>query len=156
MKSGGWLIVGLVVLLAMGGGGYVMLKDTRGFRNNNPGNLRYSAAFQWQGQVGQDPDGYLIFDTMENGVRAMVKNLRTYLGRGVNTIARIIPTWAPASENPTAAYVSFVESKTGIPRDTVIGDGQLPAVVSAIIEFENGGGLSAKVLSEGVRLAYLG
>lgn len=155
----GWGLVALIalVVLAGGGGTYVMLKDTRGFRNNNPGNLRYNSAFQWQGQIGQDPEGYLIFDTMENGVRAMTKVLRTYFRTGFDTINSIVDRYSPASAgNPVAAYKGFLAAKLGVSASDVLSEGHIPALVPAIVEFENGGGLSAKVLAEGIRLAYIG
>lgn len=134
-----------------------MLKDTVGFRNKNPGNLRYSPAQTFLGQIGVDPKGYLIFDTMENGVRAMVKVLRTYLRSGVNTPEKIAARYAPPSDNnPTAAYSGFIAAKLGIPTNGVVDEGRMPELVSGMIEFENGGGLSAAVLAEGVRLAYVG
>lgn len=132
----------------------MVLKDTRGFRNNNPGNLRWSGAFTWQGQVGQDPEGYVIFDTMENGVRAMTKNLRTYFGRGTNTIRAIITRYAPSHENPTDAYVAFLAKNLNVSPDAPLSDGRMHELVRYIIQFENGADLPADIRAEGIRRAY--
>lgn len=144
----------LVAIAAAGGGTYMALKNTRGFRNNNPGNLRWSGAFTWQGQVGQDPEGYVIFDTMENGVRAMTKNLRTYMGRGTDTIREIITRYAPSHENPTNAYISFLATKLGVGPDVPLGEGRMYDLVRYIIQFENGEDLPAEIRAEGIRRAY--
>lgn len=82
----------------------------RGLRNNNPGNLRENA---FRGYVGLN-DGYAVFDTMQNGVRASVRQLKLYIQRGNNTLAGIISTWAPAADsNNTAAYIAAMAKSTG-------------------------------------------
>jgi hypothetical protein len=78
-----------------------------GLRNNNPGNIRPSTP-PWQGAVGQS-GGFVIFDTMANGIRALAKQLIAYQDRyGVKTVRQAITRWAPSNENDTAGYVAFV------------------------------------------------
>ena len=116
-------------------------KPTRGERNNNPGNIRINPAWTWQGQMGADSGGYVIFNTVENGVRAMTKDLKTKIARGLNTIAKIIPVYAPEFENPTSSYISRVSEWAAIPKDKVIDPSnkvQMLAIISAMIRFENG------------------
>ena len=116
-------------------------KPTRGERNNNPGNIRINSAWTWQGQTGADSDGYVIFNTVENGVRAMTKDLKTKIARGLNTIAKIIPVYAPEFENPTSTYITRVSEWAATPKDKVIDPAnkvQMLAIVSAMIRFENG------------------
>jgi hypothetical protein len=123
----------------------------KGLRNNNPGNLRYVASIQWNGQVGDDGTGYAVFDSAEHGVRALGHQLNTYAGRGLNTIddivddsgrvlqKGIIPTYAPSNENNTAAYVSAVCGELGLaPTQPFDVNGLLPQLVAAIIHHENG------------------
>lgn len=80
----------------------------RGLRNKNVYNIRYNNLNKWIGLVGKDKDGFCIFDTHEHGCRAAVILLRNYLRKGINTPAKIISRFAPASENDTNAYISSV------------------------------------------------
>lgn len=92
----------------------------RGIRDNNPGNIR-PGKHVWQGEIGND-GGYCIFDTPENGVRAMAKNLLTYQSvHGLRTIRGIITRYAPAADsNDTEAYIAAVASDVGIGADADI------------------------------------
>lgn len=93
----------------------------RGYRNNNPLNVRKNAANAWKGKVvpGSDP-AFEQFITMAYGYRCALYLLRKYIGQGHNTIRKIVTKWAPPSENNTSGYVSNVATRTGIGADTVI------------------------------------
>lgn len=93
----------------------------RGFRNNNPLNIRKNAANAWKGKVVPGTDSeFEQFVTMAYGYRAALKLLRNYIGDGYNTIRKIINKWAPPKENNTASYINNVSVRTGISADTVI------------------------------------
>lgn len=113
-----------------------------GIRSRNPGNLRPIPGRAWFGEIEPDPRGYCVFDTDENGLRALFANLRGYRVRhGLRTLERIIARWAPGSENDTAAYINDVVMRTGILRDQVIDlrdASVLRAVGLAIVAHENG------------------
>lgn len=134
-----WILLGLLIL---GGGGIAVYTMTRGLRNNNPGNIRYSAANNWQGQTGQDDAGFSIFDTAQNGIRALAVVLKNYQNKyGLNTVQDIISRWAPSSENDTAAYISDVADRMGVAPNAALNlndDDTLTALVNAIIHHENG------------------
>lgn len=84
----------------------------RGIRNNNPGNLR--GVPQYTG-ASRDHDGFLIFDTPVNGVRAAALNLWTYYTcHKLHTVHAIISRWAPPIENDTEDYAVFVAACMGI------------------------------------------
>lgn len=85
-------------------------------KRNNPGNIRKSAAYAWQGEIpGTQPGGYVNFDTLVNGYRAQIKLLNNYIVKGTDSIKKIINKWAPPSDNnPTDDYIKFVSNKTGI------------------------------------------
>lgn len=110
----------------------------RGIRNNNPGNLRYVASIQWVGQIGDDGNGYAVFDTAEHGIRALGHQLMTYMSRGLTTVQTIISTWAPTNENDTAAYISDVASRVGVDPSDTLDQTSIPALAQAIIIHENG------------------
>lgn len=127
----------------------------RGFRNNNPGNIRISQS-GWIGKVPniQNTDGsFEQFDTMEHGVRAMYVLLRNYLDKGHNTISAIIKRYAPSTENKTEDYIRFVSSKTGILPYMTVYEFNLKAIIDAMIQLENGQRLSKSVIDKGVALA---
>jgi hypothetical protein len=112
---------------------------SRGYRNNNPGNLRTVGRNPWQGQVGDD-NGYGVYDTPQNGTRALGHQLRAYANRDLNTVGEIISTWAPASDNNnTAAYIADVASQLNVDSDAAIDvEPALADLARAIARHENG------------------
>jgi hypothetical protein len=115
---------------------------TRGERNNNPGNIRYNPAFSpWQGQTGADAAGYLTFDTPENGIRAIGKDLLSKARRGLVTVRAIVTVYAPPSENNTGAYIKAVSDGLGVGADDPLDfadQDTVAAFVREIIQHENG------------------
>ena len=81
----------------------------RGIRNKNPGNIQYNGD-RWRGMVGIDPDGFVKFDIMNNGLRALGIDLLNKQLRGLNTIHDIISVYAPNTENDTEAYIETVSN----------------------------------------------
>ena len=93
------------------------MTDPIGARNNNPLNLRPGQP--WEGMTGQD-GGFVVFSSPVWGFRAAVKVYIHYADRGLDTITKIISTWAPSSENDTAAYIASVCQSTGYGPDDVL------------------------------------
>jgi hypothetical protein len=88
--------------------------DPRPIRLNNPGDIVYSAANNWQGQIGSDGT-FAIFDTAVNGMRAAFVLLGNYINSlGLNTISAISARWAPAPANNPATYAKTVAAYSGI------------------------------------------
>lgn len=119
--------------------------QTRGERNNNPGNIRHTTPeTMWQGiSPTQADSAFVQFVSPLYGIRALHVNLLTYFNKyGLNTINTIIQRWAPPQDNnPTGIYISHVVAGTGIPAGQVIDMNDLPtatAIVAAIITQENG------------------
>lgn len=93
---------------------------SRGDRNNNPLNIRYSPANDWKGQTGSD-GAFCQFSSRDYGYRAAFKNLQSYIKNGNNTIKKIITRWAPPSDgNNTTGYIENVASRSGIDKDLQI------------------------------------
>lgn len=115
---------------------------TRGYRNNNPLNMRHDND-RWQGEVVPSQDGaFKQFETMAWGYRAAFKLLHNYQkNNGCRILSDFINRWAPPSENNTSAYVSTVAKRTGLSDvseiDTLNGE-TMRAVVSAMSYVENG------------------
>lgn len=87
----------------------------RGYRNNNPLNIRLNSANAWDGKVANNTDGvFEQFVSMEYGYRAALKLIRNYINNyGLNTVTKIITKWAPNNENNTANYINRVCETTG-------------------------------------------
>lgn len=77
----------------------------RGIVNNNPGNIVYSASNNWQGQTGTDGT-FAVFDTPQDGLRAMMDLLNSYIVSGLNTIAKISTKWTTTQQTAWANNVS--------------------------------------------------
>lgn len=115
----------------------------RGYRNNNPLNIRYNKANSWQGKVEPNTDGaFEQFRTMEYGYRAALYLLRKYIRKyGLNTVASLISRWAPNNENNTDGYISRVCNTTGYVPATILSpdnEDQLCNLVYAMALVENG------------------
>lgn len=123
-----------------------MMKQSRGIRNNNPGNIDYNKNNNWRGQIGIEEGvakpRFARFDTPENGIRALAKLLLNYQRlHKLNTVRGIINRWAPPVENVTSAYVAACARALGVAADEVINlsDSRLLKLLTvAIIKHENG------------------
>ena len=64
-------------------------------RNNNPLNIIKSEKINWQGEVKPSTDpNFAQFETLEYGLRAAFKLLRTYYNKhGCRTIRQIVSRW---------------------------------------------------------------
>lgn len=130
----------------------------RGERNNNPGNLNFA------GQAGatlERPGGrFARFETAFDGLRALSRQLTLYAGRGINSIEKIISTWAPASDNNnTAAYIQAVSERLGVDPQAALnmGDPQtMSALMSSIIHHENGRNIYSGELINKAAIAGIG
>lgn len=152
-----WLLWGLLGLLLLGGGtAAVVYYNSRGLRNNNPGNIRLSSTV-WEGQVSPDQQTdteFVQFTDPIYGIRAMARIIKNYMARGVVTLSGIIATWAPPSENDTEAYTQSVSDMTGISPLEILDTGSIPGIVEGIIQHENGQQpYTAAQISQGVSLA---
>ncbi|MBV5720082.1 structural protein [Pseudomonas aeruginosa] len=135
-----------------------MALQPRGIRNNNPGNIVWSARNNWQGQLPHDPQiepRFCRFDTAHNGTRALAKLLLNYCKvYGLRTVESLIARWAPSNENNTRAYASAVARAMGVPPQASLHLDQatLVALVTAIIHQENGQQpYSAEQIAQAVR-----
>lgn len=77
-------------------------------KNNNPGNIRYNPSIKWKGQIGVNK-GFCVFVNSDFGLRAMILLLKRYINvYKITSVEKIISRYAPASENNTCSYISFV------------------------------------------------
>lgn len=117
-------------------------RETRGYRNNNPCNIRISTD-KFQGEIQPSADKeFKQFETMAYGYRAAFRVIRTYINNyKCDTIRKIISRWAPKSENHTENYIRVVSERSGIPADDpVYADTRemMIRIVAAMSYVENG------------------
>jgi len=109
------------------------------------GNIRYVASIKWEGLADPPSDGaFCRFKSDQFGIRALVKQLRTYRDRyGLHTIRDLIERFAPPSENNTHAYAKAVAAAFG-KAETFSPDlddpEEMEILVRAIVRHENGNG----------------
>ena len=87
-----------------------------------------------------DDRGFVIFQTAVQGIRALARDLRNKIRRGLDTVETLLSVYAPSSENDTVAYIRAVCQLTGLAPNAVIVADELTlcALVEAIILHENG------------------
>ncbi|MFX3545025.1 hypothetical protein [Ralstonia mannitolilytica] len=115
-------------------------RQPRGIRNNNPGNLNYV------GQPGatreSGPNGrFAVFQTAEEGLVALARQLRLYAQRGINSVRAIISKFAPPTENDTQAYIESVSKRLGVDANATLNVNDprvMQGLMDAIIKVENG------------------
>lgn len=110
----------------------------RNWRNNNPGNIEYGSFAKRHGAVGTD-GRFAIFPDSATGNAALQSLMQNSYGS--STIAQMMQRYAPANENNTENYSKFIERRTGLSRNDVVGQltsDQLAALGSAINAMEGG------------------
>lgn len=112
---------------------------TRAERNNNPGNLEFRGQ---AGAVPEDGSGrFAKFGSTAEGVSALAKQLNRYGERGLDTIKKIINTYAPSSENNTQAYIDALSKRLGVSGDQKLDlkdAGTLSGLIKGIARHESG------------------
>lgn len=114
-----------------------------GIARNNPFNLEYNPHIPWREQI-PPTDGtlYLSFVSPVMGIRAGMVDARTKVQlHGLNTLNKLLPVFAPKSENDVVAYIADVAARLAITPDDVLDINDLPFLIAyakAIITHENG------------------
>ena len=113
----------------------------RGIRNNNPGNIRRSNTL-WDGMSPQQPDAeFVTFTDAVYGLRAVLRIVHSYEGRGLDTVRGWISAWAPSNENDTGSYVNAVCAAIGCGPDDaldVTDKATAYGLLRGIVKQENG------------------
>jgi len=114
------------------------IKETRGLRNNNPGNLRHGS--DWKGlSTAQTDKDFCQFTSVVYGIRALYVTLVTYTNvHNIRTVNKIIHRYAPPSDNnDTDSYVDAVCQELDVFKDEQL-NWVTAELVRAIIHHENG------------------
>jgi len=136
------------------------MKTTIGIRNNNPLNIRKVAGQHWQGELLPSPTGegsgerlFVQFESMEWGVRAALKILKTYANKyKAVCIEDIVTRWAPPTENDTRKYISDLCRLTGFGGKERLTENDWPKLVKAMALLESGMKLSGETVNKGYKL----
>lgn len=109
----------------------------------NPGALKDGPFTRSQPGYTGSSGGFATFDSPQAGIAAQERLLSSaYVGKGFNTIDKIINRYAPQGPENSAASVSnykkYISQQTGIDINSPISAGQIPAVAQAMREFETG------------------
>jgi hypothetical protein len=109
----------------------------------NPGALKDGPFARSQPGYAGAKGGFATFTTPEQGIAAQEALLRSrYIGRGLNTVSKIIDTYAPVGpENSPASvanYKAYVARRAGIDPNAPIPPDKVSAVAAAQREFETG------------------
>jgi hypothetical protein len=96
--------------------------------------------------TGVDPNGFVQFDTPENGQRALSINLANQANlHGINTVRGLIGKYAPPSDNnDTDAYIARVSQSLGVGPDDQINpnDPRINQALQAVIVPTEQGGVA--------------
>ncbi len=112
---------------------------TLGIRNNNPGNLRRTS-INWNGKIPHELSSDASFEQfyrMEDGVRAMMRDLYNDYKKGKKSVTALISEYAPAFENNTATYIASVIKSIGGDFIPELNESVLLALSRAIVYVEN-------------------
>jgi hypothetical protein len=93
---------------------------SRSYRNNNPGNLRYTAYTSSLGAVGKDSASFCRFGSPALGMKALTRfledactnQLKRY--KGTMSLIQFYEVYAPSSENDSLAYANFIAQRLNI------------------------------------------
>ena len=115
---------------------------------NNPGALkqadRNNSSIKWQGEVGRDDQGHIIFDTPENGARAQIINMQSQIKKGT-TLQDMIKTYATGNQD---SYINRVSKETGIKPTEVLDKEDALGLVKAMSKVEAGSKSTGKYSDE--------
>ena len=154
MKTKKIVLYATMAAVIIYGGKMALMMSIRGFRNNNPMNLKKGN--NWDGERTKNKDPvFEEFESPEWGIRAGGKLLLNYQRLyGLSTIAELINRFAPTSENNTQSYIDHVARQTKLgPLQYIKVADHLPELVKAIIAHENGlQPYSDKVINHGLEL----
>ena len=140
------------------GRGKGVKRGSRGLRNDNSLNIRHGKS-QWVGMREKQTDKQFVqFTHRVYGYRAAFVLLRGYIGKGKDTIGKIIAKWAPSSDgNNTQSYINYVSKTTGINASHALkweDKNDLVEIVRSMAHMESGIIESKELIEEAYDLAY--
>jgi len=115
--------------------------DSIGFKNKNLGNIK----FDNQPGAKKGPKGFAIFNSHEDGIRHLHRQILLDAARG-DTLEEFIYEYAPESDgNKTESYLSDLMKATGGNRDTLIATLDRDLLANAILLRETGTRMTSRM-----------
>lgn len=134
----------------------VSVEKSRGYRNNNPGNIKRGQDWLGLSHIQTD-EVFDQFVSVEYGYRALAVLLINYERiYNISTVSGIISRYAPGGvdNNETESYISFVAGRLGVSSNEKISiKNSLHDLVAAISAFENGYIAHSDKMKVGVQMA---
>ncbi len=115
---------------------------------NNPFNIRPGQNYAGEVGVytGKDGSEYVMFDSMELGLRAGLVDLRSKIRQKDGDLLEMIKKFAPEQDqNDPQSYFNFVSNELG--KDKVTEE-DLPSLAKAFIKFENTPNIANRYLNQ--------
>lgn len=110
-------------------------------KNLNPLNIKQLPKGQlWQGQVGVDKFGHVIFSSWEYGVRAASFTLRSYARRHkIDTVSGLVDRFCEAKGKNYDAYVNYICRRIGVEKNQKIDLVEyMPKLLRIMARYESG------------------
>lgn len=120
---------------------FVKINETRGVRNNNPLNIKYSKFNNWLGKIYNNKKDFDFEEFVDviYGFRAGYKILITYREKyNAKTIEDIMYRFSPPNENNTEDIITKMEYEMGVKRDSYICLSSYPALLQNMALIESG------------------
>jgi len=113
-------------------------------KNNNPVNLK--AFVQWDGMTGKDKYGHAVFESMDYGIRAALKNAQTRRSRRpCQTLREWMNDFAEENGDFEAEYIA---RKMNIPSETLLKNIDMAELVRHQAWFEGQVEISRNKITE--------
>lgn len=106
--------------------------QTIGQKNNNPINLK--GTYDWKGMVGKDKYGHAIFKTLDDGIRASLKNLVVHQRRNPNqTLRQYMRVF---KTKPGDYQANYIAKYLGVSPDSKLKDLNMAEVLIPLARIE--------------------
>jgi hypothetical protein len=112
--------------------------------NNNPGNIKPAKGVKYEGLIGVDEQGHGIFQTPEQGQKALINDLTYKLEkRGIKTPSEFVDAYNPAregvDEEGRVNYKIYIAQKFGLKSTgDPFPENPIPNLAKAVTAFEGG------------------
>lgn len=120
-----------------------MVSATRGMLNANPGLLRGFRDWPGLSTPRTDPQGYLIFNTVADGLHALAVTLwELYHKEGLQSVASLIRKLAPGDDAEAFVKAVSLDMRLGPGELFDLDDLRWTQLVRAVVRFRNDGYVS--------------
>ena len=114
-----------------------LLAETRGYSNNNPGNI-IKTSTEWLGKVECSDKKFECFDSMEKGIRALALVLNSYYFKhGLRDNDEIIERFVGRQDRSKSAYILYIVGNSS-GNCNKRHNRVVEQLITSIIHFENG------------------